>query len=481
MKRSEVFINISLVVVDILMILAGFTVAYYARLYASDFVPVMWVLPFDEYIQYLALFIPVWLGVFAAMGLYTFRGVGNLAREIFKTLFSVSAVLSLMIIIIFFNRDQFFSRLIIIYAWVAISALVILGRLLLRWLQRFLYRYGVGVRRLLIVGSNGKSLDIINFINERSYLGWEIAGVLDEKKQKGEKVGDYRVLGGIDRLSKIHKRYYLDEIWLAGDVKDDYMISLIGFCHERDLLFRFVPSVLEMVSANVDTQSIAGIPIIALRETALEGWGRIFKRFLDIVFSLLVFIFLWPIFLIIAVAIKLDTPGPVMYPHTRVGRKGKLFTIYKFRSMRAELSVGEGFGGKEAEKLRKELEKKANEAEGPMFKIKEDPRITRVGKFIRKTRLDELPQFWNVLIGDMSVIGPRPPLPTEVEKYEKHQLKRLVTKGGITGPWQVTGRHDLDFDDIVKLETYYIENWSLGLDMQIFFKTIWLMLTKRGQ
>jgi lipopolysaccharide/colanic/teichoic acid biosynthesis glycosyltransferase len=148
--------------------------------------------------------------------------------------------------------------------------------------------------------------------------------------------------------------------------------------------------------------------------------------------------------------------------------------------MKTEYSVGKKFGGKKAKELWAELAKK-NEADGPMFKIKDDPRITRVGRVIRRTRLDELPQFWNVLIGDMSVIGPRPPLPTEVEKYEKHHLKRLVTKGGITGPWQVTGRHDLNFDDIVKLETYYIEHWSLGLDFQIFFKTIWLMLTRRGQ
>jgi len=480
MKRSEVIINISLVAVDILMIMLGFTAAYYARLYASDFVPVKWVLPFSEYIQYLALFIPVWLGVFAAMGLYTFRGVGNWAKEIFKSLLSVSAVLSLMIIIIFFNRDQFFSRLIIIYAWVFISFFVLAGRLLLRGLQRFLYRYGVGIRRLLLVGADGKAGEIIEYLDRHRDQGWEIVGVMDEKLQKGEKVGQYRVLGGIDRLSKINKRYFLDEIWLTGEAGDRYMMNLISFCHDRDLVFRFVPSVLAVVSANVETQSMAGIPLIALRETALEGWGRIIKRLLDIVFSLIVLLVSWPVLLVIAIAIKLDSPGPVLYPHTRVGRKGRLFTIYKFRSMRAELSVGDGFGGKKAEVIRKKLEE-MNEAEGPMFKIKNDPRITRVGKFIRKTRLDELPQFWNVLIGDMSVIGPRPPLPSEVEKYEKHQLKRLVTKGGITGPWQVTGRHDLDFDDIVKLETYYIENWSLILDWQIFFKTIWLMLTKKGQ
>ena len=481
MKRSEVFINIALVFVDILMILAGFVLAYEVRIFGPDFVPVKWVLPLGEYIRYIILFIPIWLGVFAVMGLYAFRGVGNFFREIFKVLLAVSAMVSLMIIIIFFNRDQFFSRLIIIYAWLFVFVLVVLGRLLLRLLQKFLYVYGVGVRRVVIVGYNNVAEQLINYLDQNRKMGWELVGVVDENMNKGEKIGEYRILGKIERLPKIHKRYCLDELWLSeGGKKNREMMQLIKFCHSHDLAFRFVPSILEVVSANVETQTLAGMPLIALRETGLEGWGRIIKRLLDIIFSVLVLLLAWPVMLVIAIAIKIDSKGPVLYPHTRVGRKGRLFTIYKFRSMKTEYSVGKGFGGKKAENYFKELEKK-NEAEGPMFKIKNDPRITRVGKIIRKTRLDELPQFWNVLIGDMSVIGPRPPLPTEVEKYEKHHFKRLVTKGGITGPWQVTGRHDMDFDDIVKLETYYIENWSFGLDLQIFLKTIWLMLTKVGR
>ncbi len=392
-----------------------------------------------------------------------------MVKEMWLSVVGVSTVLSLMIIIIFFNQDTFFSRLIIIYALFFVSVFVILGRVLIRLLQRYFYRYGIGVRRVLLVGVNNNTEDLQRYFDNNLNMGWELVGLLDEIKQKGEKVGNYRVLGNLDKLVKIYKRYGINEIWLTGETDDDYQMEIINFCQRKDLVYRFVPGILGVVSANVETQTIAGMPLIALKETALEGWGRIIKRIFDIFFSLVVLIILGWLFVLIAIMIKIESPGPVFYCSERVGRKGKMFVIYKFRSMVIN-----------ADKMKKEL-MAMNEAEGPMFKIKNDPRITRVGHFIRKTRIDELPQVWNVLKGDMSWIGPRPPLADEVKQYKAHHLKRLAIKSGITGPWQVTGRHDLDFDDIVKLDTYYIENWSIELDVQIFFKTIWLMLTRAGR
>jgi len=469
MKRSEVFINIAKVFVDVVMILIGFVVAYEVRLHASDFVEIKWVPSLLSYLKFLFLFIPVWLVVFAGIGLYNFRGVGSMVKEMWLSVVGVSTVLSLMIIIIFFNQDTFFSRLIIIYALFFVSVFVILGRVLIRLLQRYFYRYGIGVRRVLLVGVNNNTEDLQRYFDNNRNMGWELVGLLDEIKQKGEKVGNYRVLGNLDKLVKIYKRYGINEIWLTGETDDDYQMEIINFCQRKDLVYRFVPGILGVVSANVETQTIAGMPLIALKETALEGWGRIIKRIFDIFFSLVVLIILGWLFVLIAIMIKIESPGPVFYCSERVGRKGKMFVIYKFRSMVIN-----------ADKMKKEL-MAMNEAEGPMFKIKNDPRITRVGHFIRKTRIDELPQVWNVLKGDMSWIGPRPPLADEVKQYKAHHLKRLAIKSGITGPWQVTGRHDLDFDDIVKLDTYYIENWSIELDVQIFFKTIWLMLTRAGR
>ncbi len=319
------------------------------------------------------------------------------------------------------------------------------------------------------IGVNGKTDELIEYFDKNTKSAWELVGFMDEEKQKGEKVGNYRVLGNFKRLPKIYKRYGVNEIWMTGEVEDKYQLDIINFCHEKDLVYRFVPGILGVISANVVTETVAGMPLIALKETALDGWGRIIKRILDIALSLFVIIFGWWIFAIIAIAIKLESIGPVFYKSERVGRKGKLFYIYKFRSMVDN-----------AEKMKKDLMEQ-NEADGPMFKIKDDPRITMVGRFVRKTRIDELPQVLNVLTGEMSWIGPRPPIMEEVKQYEAHHMKRLAIKSGITGPWQVTGKHDLEFDDIVKLDTYYIENWSLLLDAQIFLKTIWLMLTKTGR
>lgn len=481
MKRSEVVFNVALVFIDLAMILLGFVLAWEFRYRASDFVPVKWMLSLREYLRYIVLFLPVWLGVFAVLGLYAFKGISNLAKELMMVILAVSATLSLMIIIIFFNRDQFFSRLIIIYAWLFVSVMVVAGRLGLRMLQRSFYRYGWGVRRVVVVGSNNVAKELIKYLHENRNLGLELVGIIDEKKQKGEKIEGYRVMGDSQWLAKINKRYCLDEVWMAeANKNDEYMLDTIAFCQEKDLVFRFVPSLLEMLSANIETQTLAGMPLIAVRETALEGWGRIIKRVFDIVFSLLVVLVLWPIFLVVAVAIKIDSNGPVFYKSTRIGKKGKSFILYKFRSMKVEYSVGEEYGGKKAEKIRDQL-KKYNIADGPLFKIDNDPRITRVGKFIRKTRIDEFGQIINVLKGDMSWIGPRPPLAEEVKQYKPHQMKRLAIKSGITGPWQVTGRHDLTFDEIVKLDTYYIEHWTLLLDFQIFFKTILLMFSGSGK
>ncbi|MBU0648243.1 hypothetical protein KJ855_03640, partial [Patescibacteria group bacterium] len=217
MKRSEVIINFSLVFVDVLMIILGFVLAYYVRIDYSGFVPVKWVLPIQEYLAYIILFIPVWLVVFTVMGLYNFRGIASFVKEMGKVILAVSAMVSLMIIIIFFNRDQFFSRLIIIYAWLFVAVMVMVGRFAIRSLQRFLYKYGIGARRVLIVGMNKVAMELIEYIDDHKKLGWELVGIVDENKQKGEKVGNHRILGKIDRLKKIHRRYFLDEVWLTED------------------------------------------------------------------------------------------------------------------------------------------------------------------------------------------------------------------------------------------------------------------------
>ena len=187
-----------------------------------------------------------------------------------------------------------------------------------------------------------------------------------------------------------------------------------------------------------------------------------------------------PVMLLIALMIKINSKGPVIFAQKRVGRMGELFTFYKFRSMYTEMSTGDGYGGKEAEELRAKLENESNEASGPLFKMKNDPRVTSVGRFIRKTSLDELPQLFNVFIGNMSAVGPRPALPAEVEQYTDAVKRRLLIKPGITGMWQVSGRSDADFADYVKLDTFYIEHWSLWLDIKIILLTFKAVFSRKG-
>jgi exopolysaccharide biosynthesis polyprenyl glycosylphosphotransferase len=219
---------------------------------------------------------------------------------------------------------------------------------------------------------------------------------------------------------------------------------------------------------HVDIDDLGGIPLIGIKTVSIKGWNLALKRVLDAVLAALALALLSPLMLLVAILIRLDSPGPVIFRQTRVGRGGRPFTVFKFRTMR------------EGAEREQEALTRLNEADGPLFKIKEDPRRTRLGVFLRRTSLDELPQFYNVLKGEMSLIGPRPALPSEVEQYQPWQRRRLETWPGLTGLWQVSGRSDRTFDEMVLLDIYYIENWSPLLDLKIALKTIPTLILGTG-
>jgi exopolysaccharide biosynthesis polyprenyl glycosylphosphotransferase len=231
---------------------------------------------------------------------------------------------------------------------------------------------------------------------------------------------------------------------------------------------KVVPDLYEMTLNRVAVDDINGIPLIGVREVTISGWNFAIKRAIDIILCFIASIILAPIFLLIAIAIKVDSAGPVFFKQVRIGRGGKPFVCYKFRSMR--------------EGADRELDKLAdlNEATGPLFKIKNDPRLTRMGRFFRRTSLDEFPQIINVLRGEMSLVGPRPPLPREVAQYEDWHKKRLEVAPGMSGLWQVSGRSLLTFDEMVMLDLFYIENWSLTLDLKIMLRTVPSVLLADG-
>jgi exopolysaccharide biosynthesis polyprenyl glycosylphosphotransferase len=289
-----------------------------------------------------------------------------------------------------------------------------------------------------------------------------VVGFVDDNPDKGHKdIGRFKGLGSIDNLPRIAQEESIDEVIITLPwMYHRKIISIMTQCERGGVRARLVPDLFQMSLSRMDVDDLGGVPMIGVKEISITGWKSVTKRAIDFTIALVGLIVLSPLLLLVALGIKLDSPGPVLFRQIRVGKGGRRFVLYKFRSMR------EG-----AEEEQQELTD-LNEAEGPIFKIRHDPRCTRVGRFLRRTSLDELPQLYNVLRGEMSLVGPRPPVPTEVEHYQEWHKKRLEVSPGMTGLWQVSGRSELPFDEMVLLDIYYIENWSAALDTEIFLRTI---------
>lgn len=464
MKRSELLVSTLLIPLDAVMIFTSFILAYYTRV-DSGALPVNFALPFDEFLKGALLVTAVWVAIFALLGLYslrsTRRGLSEFGRIISGVVIGTLAVIAL----IFFLRIDFFSRLVVVFAFVAALVLVTTARALVRILQRGLFRYGIGVRRAIVIGT-GKSARVLAAELERR--GYVIIGyVRTGPRRRGNQL--LHELGGLPELPRLLERYRPDELICADSKLSDVQVTgVIATAEEAHVELRLTTNIAELASSNLEVSAVAGIPLVTVQRTPLEGWGRVVKRVVDITGAVVALPVVATLYPFIALAIKADSRGPVVFGQTRVGRAGREFHSYKFRTMVPD-----------AERRLKRLQKR-NEATGPVFKIKDDPRITRVGRFLRRTSLDELPQFWNVLRGDMSLVGPRPPLPTEVAKYDRAAKRRLTIKPGITGPWQVSGRSNVAFDEWVRLDVYYIQNWSLLLDVTILLKTVVAVVTRRG-
>lgn len=450
MKKSELIFTFLLIPIDIIMIMVAFVLAYKYRIY-FDVIPTQYIEPFQQYLKFFIMSLPVWFILFLINGLYSISDRKNALSEMGKIIVAVSASVALIMAYIFLSRTFFFSRLIIIFIWAFAIITVALGRFIIRFLQRRLYRYNIGNHRIIVLGHNSLTKPIVNEIKRNYKLGYTIIKVIDRD--------------GVDKLETIVANNPCDEIMITdAGIGEAQAAKILEFCRIHGLGFKMTPSLFLVRSSHVSFQTLSGLPILEFQRTPLDGWGKIIKRLFDLIVSLLLIIVLSPIMLIVALLVKITSSGPILFRQERVGLE-KNFIFYKFRTMRENAE-------NEHQKMMKQY--------GVMFKLKNDPRLTSIGKFLRKTSLDELPQFLNVLKGDMSLIGPRPPMPEEVAKYNNWQKKRLGVKPGITGLWQVSGRSEISFEEWVKLDAYYIENWSLWMDVQIFFKTIWVVLKGRG-
>jgi len=384
----------------------------------------------------------------------------------FKVVFCSGLLLTL---IIFAFKFHFVSRLFIgIFLIINFIALC-LHRTMVRLLARYVRKKGINYRNLLIVGTGQRAINLVKKVEKNSHWGLRIEGLIDKDPSLiGKEISGIKVIGTLENIAQILKERVIDEVIFSVPRKWlDEIEEAIHVCEEIGVTVRLATDFYPFIG-KIDFEELDGIPLLNLSTTPQKTDLLFIKRLLDILISLIALFLLSPILLATAIVIRIDSSGPILFKQKRVGLNGRTFTFYKFRSM-----------VKDAEQIRSRFEH-LNEMSGPIFKIREDPRLTKIGKFIRKFSIDELTQLFNVLKGDMSLVGIRPPIPEEVEKYEGWQRRRLSMKPGITCIWQVSGRNKVDFEQWMKMDLNYIDNWSLKLDFKLLFKTIPAILFTKG-
>jgi len=457
---------LSLVLSDIVLINVAFAIGYWIR-YELQWIRIVDeanYVPYSEYLPIGLLLTVILIVAYWLDGVYEFPRGRSWLNEVYRIIRGTTTGVIIMVVGLFFYRPYFYSRLIFIYAFVLIVFLLGFSRLLKNLVLVQLRERGIGVRRVLIVGAGETGRMVMRTIVAQPELGYQILGFIDDDPEKSNsEIGRFKGLGTIDNLRNLIQAEdsNIEEVIITLPwMYHRKIVNIMAQCERQNMTARLVPDLFQMSLSRVEIEDLNGIPLIGIREITFSRWGLIVKRAIDIIASATALIALAPLLGLIALAIMLDSPGPVLFRQTRVGKDGKTFTLHKFRSMR----VG-------AEQEQDKLAER-NEATGPLFKMRDDPRLTRVGKILRRFSLDELPQLLNVLRGEMSLVGPRPPLPKEVDEYQEWHKKRLAIAPGLTGLWQVSGRSDLTFDEMVLLDIYYIENWSPALDTIITLRTI---------
>ncbi len=404
--------------------------------------------------------------LFALDGLYTPDPNKKLAGVLKRIVIMTTVGFGLAALtIIFFSSHLFESRFIIGATWILIIIYVSLGRILMRGFRGLLYRLGIGLRSVVIVGDAPTAERIASELKRRRELGYAVVGVFDHFNQK-------QIVG----------KGYLDELIFAHPRgRETEALRAIEYCTQKHIVFKYSADMFQAYAANATVSALAGMPMVELKRTPLEGWGKVIKRLFDLVVSISLLIILSPILLLVSLIIFIETGRPILYKNERVGYRGRKFFTYKFRSMYQKDSTGPQFGksGKIAEQKEKHLIRELNTRQGPIYKIGNDPRVTPFGRWIRRWSIDELPQLFNVLIGTMSIVGPRPHQPREVDLYHEAYPTVFAVKPGITGLSQISGRSDLQFEEEMRLDVLYIEQWTILLDSIIIVKTPFILFKKR--
>ncbi len=401
--------------------------------------------------------------------LYRTNRLFSIAQETKSVLRAVLYSTLIAGLVVFFIKAIYISRLVFIGNFVSLCITLSLWRGIKKLILRRIILKGYKNFNVLIIGSGKVAEELLSEIQRNPYLGLNIVGFLDDDKEKGTSVANYTVLGKTTDFERIVRQNFVDEVLITIPHERRKITNLLQLGRELNVSIRVIPDPFELSIEALNVYSIGNLPVLDYSVKELHGADLFGKRVMDIILSGLCLVLFLPLFIILSIAIKISDGGPVLYISQRYGRKGRPFKFYKFRSMVLN-----------ADSMLESLRNK-NEKSGPIFKIKNDPRISsKLGRFMRKYSIDELLQLWNVLKGDMSVVGPRPLPLDQVEKHDFAQLKRLEIKPGLTGLWQIRGRGDTSFHQLVEWDIWYINNWSFWLDLSIILRTFPAVLKGKG-
>lgn len=472
-------VRIGVIAADALLSAIGFILAFWLREGKSAFAdgPLLWSASFLPYVGILAFAIPCRVVTLGFARVYRFDGAFEYSRELARV-FGAVVISSLLVIAWAFMfrggylyRDFSYSRG--VFALDLLVTLVLLSafHLAVRAIQSAARKRGINLIPTIIVGSNSEAEQTISELQSRRHLGYRVVGYVADEVDHSSTA---ERLGPISELADVIRRFDIKEVIitdnsLAGERLFEAMMAL---GRKRRVEFRFAPTLFDLLPQKTSVDRIGVLPMVRLFRSPLSDAQRFVKRVSDLVIALSATVATAPIWVIAAVAVKFDSPGRILFRQERVGMDGRVFLCYKFRTMKADADESVHRAAYQ-QNIAGESDANSGDDLRPVFgKVKDDPRITRVGAFLRRTSIDELPQLLNVLRGEMSIVGPRPPIPYEVEAYEVWQRKRLDMKPGMTGLWQVSGRSRLTFEEMVRVDLYYIENWSLLLDAKILALTI---------